>query len=45
MIKDKHNLKGKLANKLYNENVWHVNITKAIVTQFFGHLKSFSFPF
>ena len=31
---ENHSLKRKWAQKLYNENVWHVNITKLIVIQF-----------
>ena len=40
-IKENHDIKGKLAQKLYDENIWLVNITKPFIFQFFLHLTSF----
>ena len=37
-IKEKCNIKSKAVEKLYDENVWHVDITKRIVLPFFMHL-------
>ena len=33
-IKENHNIKSKLFQKLYDENIWHVNITKSIMLHF-----------
>ena len=30
-----------LAQKLYDENIWHLNITKLIIFKFFIHIASF----
>ena len=40
-IKVDHNVKSKLAQRLYHENIWHVNIAKPIIFQFFIHIASF----
>ena len=41
-IQENHNTKGKLVQKLYQENIGHVNITKPVVFQFFIHITSFA---
>ena len=40
-IKENQNIKSKLVQKLNDENIWHVNITKRIIFQFFIDLDSF----
>ena len=40
LIRKNHHLKRKLAQKLYDEYAWHLNISKSSVTQFFVHLTS-----
>ena len=42
-IKKKYKIKSKLAQKLYDDNIWHVNMTKSIIFKFFMHLTSFVF--
>ena len=44
-IKENHNLKSKWAQKLYDENMCHVNITKRIVIPFFIHFIIVLFQF
>ena len=39
--KESHHFKSKLAKKLHDENVWHMNITKPSVIQFCVQLTSF----
>ena len=40
-IKENHKIKSKLVQKVHDENVRHVNITKAIMFQYFIHLTMF----
>ena len=40
-IKENHNIKNKLAQKLYDENIWHRSITKVIKFQFFIYITGF----
>ena len=40
-LRKNHNAKFRLVQKLYGENIHHVNITKPIKIQFFIHLTSF----
>ena len=43
-IKKNHGTRSTLAQKLLDENVYHVNITKPVVIVFFAHFESFSVP-
>ena len=43
-IKKNHNLKSESAQKLYYENVWHINITKPIASLFFMPFTLFLVP-
>ena len=40
-IRENHSLRNKLAQKLYDEYVWHLNISKPSVIQLFVHLTRF----
>ena len=40
-IKETHHLKSILAKDLHDENVWHQNLSKSSVIQFFEHLTNF----
>ena len=39
-MKENHNIRSELSQKIYNENIWNVDITKAIIFRFFIHFTS-----
>ena len=40
-IKENHNISSRLPPNLYDENIWHINITRSIIFQFSIHIASF----